>query len=209
MSRRVVEFDAAYYRRFYQDPKTRVYDQRRHTSLVSGVVHLIDWLAAPVESVLDVGAGVGWWRDWFRKNRPEVHYVSTEMNAEICRKYGHLQADITQWRSFESFNLVICQGVLPYLTKPQIRKAIKNMAAMCGGFLYLEAITDEDIAGSVDQTKTDIGVHGHSKEFYRGELNKYFREVGAGLFASRSSDLVLFGLEVRPDEKKRKSTRRA
>ncbi len=199
MKKRAVRFDAAYYRRFYEDPATRIYDQKRHASLVTGVVHLIDWLAAPVQSVLDVGAGVGWWGDWFRTHRPEVHYVSTEMERSICERYGHLQADITRWRADEYFNFVICQGVLPYLSKVEIRRAVKNIAAMCSGFLYLEAITDADIAHTVDTSRTDTGVYPHSADFYRQTLAPWFREVGGGLWARRDTGVMLYALEVRPE----------
>src|SRR5205814_312310 len=140
-----LRFDEAYYRRFYKDPSTRVYDQRRHAKLISGVVSLIEWFGVELHDVLDVGAGLGWWGQWLEKHRKGVNVLSTELERDICRKYGHLQADITTFRVEREFELVICQGVLPYLDETGAEAAIENLAAMSRGFLYLEAITRDDM----------------------------------------------------------------
>ena len=76
-----LQFDEAYYRRFYKDPSTRVYDQKRHAKLVSGIVGLIEWFGLELTDVLDVGAGLGWWGQWLKRHRKGVTVVSTE----LCR----------------------------------------------------------------------------------------------------------------------------
>jgi len=191
-----VRFDDAYYRRFYVDPATRVYTRRRHASLVAGVVSLIEWFGGELATVLDVGAGLGWWGAWLARHRRKTRVVSTELEPEICERYGHVQADITRWRLGERFDLVVCQGVLPYLDDAGATRAIENLAAMSGGFLYLEAITKEDFRGSIDAQRTDLRVTLRSAAFYRRLLKPHYQEVGGGLFAARSSELPFYALEA-------------
>ncbi|MEW6432009.1 MAG: class I SAM-dependent methyltransferase [Myxococcota bacterium] len=189
-------FDRAYYERFYLDPRTRVYDQKRHAKLVAGVVNLVEWFGVTLTDVLDVGAGLGWWGQWLKRHRPRVEVVSTELEPEICRAYGHLQADLVTFRLERQFDLVVCQGVLPYLDDAQAVRAIDNLAAMCGGILYLEAITKEDVAHSVDVTRTDLTVHTRTGAWYRRQLKPHFRELGAGLYAARDACLPFYSLEA-------------
>ncbi len=197
-----LRFDDAYYRRFYKDPGTRVYDQRRHAKLVTGVVSLIEWFGVELTDVLDVGAGLGWWGEWLRKNRKGVKVVSTELERDICAKYGHVQADVTTLRLEQTFDLVVCQGVLPYLDATGAEAGIENLAAMCHGFLYLEAITSDDMKDAIDAQRTDLRVNLRPAAWYRKRLAPHFREVGAGLYALRSANLPFFALEA-PKESRR------
>jgi hypothetical protein len=191
-----LRFDEAYYRRFYKEPSTRVYDQARHAHLVAGVVSMVEWFGTDVHTVLDVGAGLGWWGKWFKRHRREAKVTSTEFEAETCRAYGHVQADITTLRLPQTFDLVVCQGVLPYLDKAGVAAAIDNLGAMTGRFLYLEAITKEDFVGAIDAERTDLRVNLHPAALYRRCLKPHFREVGGGLFARRDADLPFFALEA-------------
>lgn len=189
-------FDADYYRRYYEDPTTRIYDRARHAHLIEGVVGLLGWFGWPLQSVLDVGAGVGWWRDWLAKHRKQVRYVGTELEAATCKRYRHLQADIRTWRSKERFDLVVCHGVLPYVEDAALEGAIENLAAMCEGFLYLEAITRGDVAGNVDLELTDTRVFRRTAATYRRLLGPHFRQVGAGLWVKRDAPVVFYELEA-------------
>ena len=191
-----VHFDEEYYRRYYVDPRTRIYDQVKHAQLVAGVVSLSEWFAGPLSSVLDVGAGVGLWKAWLESNRPGVEVLSTELEADACRRYGHLQADLAEWRAPRRFDLVVCQGVLPYLPDARARAGIGNLAAMCGGLLYVEAITKEDLRGAVDLVLTDVRVFERTAAWYRRALAPHFLELGAGLWAARDANLVFYALEA-------------
>ncbi|MDP2272643.1 MAG: SAM-dependent methyltransferase [Archangium sp.] len=198
-----LQFDEAYYRRFYKDPSTRVYDQKRHAHLISGVVGLIEWFGVDLIDVLDVGAGLGWWGQWLKKNRKGTTVISTELDREICRKYGHQQADISTFRLEKQFELVICQGVLPYITDATgASAAIENLAAMCGGFLYLEAITQDDMKDAIDAHRTDLRVELRPAAWYRKRLLPHFREVGGGLYAARRANLPFFALEAPRDTRR-------
>ena len=196
-----LRFDEAYYRRFYKDPQTRVYDQRRHAKLVSGVVSLVEWFGVELTNVLDVGAGLGWWGEWLRANRKGVRVTSTELEREICEKYGHTQADLTTLRLREKFDLVICQGVLPYLDATGAEAAIDNLAAMCGSFLYLEAVTSDDMKDAIDAERTDLRVNLRAASWYRKRLAPHFQEIGVGLYAARHARLPFFALEAPKDSK--------
>jgi 2-polyprenyl-3-methyl-5-hydroxy-6-metoxy-1,4-benzoquinol methylase len=202
-----VAFDADYYRRFYEDPKTRIYSRARHAHLIEGVLGLISWFGYPVQSVLDVGAGVGWWGEWLKKHRRDLRYLGTELEPAICEQYGHVQADISAWRLEQQFDLVICHGVLPYLDDAAAKRAVANLAAMCRGFLYFEAITRRDVAGSVDLELTDTRVFRRTAAYYRKLLAPHFRQVGGGLWARRDSAVVFYELEVPVDRPPRRARR--
>lgn len=198
-----LRFDEAYYHRFYKNPATQVYERRRHAKLVAAIIASIEWYGLELHEVLDVGAGLGWWGQWLRRHRRHVQVVSTELEADTCLKYGHQQADIATFRLPRQFELVICQGVLPYLQAKAADAAIKNLAAMCGGFLYLEAITADDLKDAIDTRRTDLRVHLRPASWYRRRLAPHFREVGGGLYAARSAQLPFFALEAPPDVKRR------
>ena len=189
-------FDHAYYERFYLDPSTRVSDDEQHARLVSGVVSLVEYFGQPLMRVLDVGAGLGRWGRWIATNRLGVEVVSTELDPEVCKMYGHEQRDIAKWRSRKKFDLVICQGVLPYLGDRDVAAAIDNIAAMSRGFFYLEAITKSDLEDVVDKSVTDLHVHARPGSFYRALLRPHFRAIGAGLHYVRDGELSFYELEA-------------
>ena len=71
-------FDRKYYDRFYETKKTRVHGATEIARLCTAVTAFLDWWSYPINTVLDVGAGTGLWRDWFREHRPKVNYRYTE-----------------------------------------------------------------------------------------------------------------------------------
>jgi hypothetical protein len=190
-------FDEAYYRRHYAG-RARVHSARQVARLASGVTGLAAWLGVELERVLDVGAGPGLWRDWFRRHRPAVRYRSTDVSPYACARYGHERRDVSRWRSRERHDLVVCQGVLQYLDDAAAARAIGNLGAMCRGLLYLEAITARDLVEAVDREATDLRVHARSGAWYRRRLAPWFVQVGAGLWAARRAGLVLYELEGPP-----------
>jgi hypothetical protein len=190
-------FDAGYYGRFYKNARTRVHGPKEIAKLCTAVTAMLDWWRVPVETVLDVGAGVGMWRDWFAKNRPKTKYRSTEVSRYACVQYGHEQRDITRWRAAERFDLVVCQGVLPYIDDAGCAKAIENLGAMTAGLLYLEAITKNDIREVIDEGKTDVKVHERTAAWYRKRLSAHYTELGCGLWAKRGAPVLFYELERR------------
>ena len=188
-------FDEDYYRRYYVDARTRVHDAKKIAQLARGVTEIIAWYGGALDAALDIGAGAGLWRDWFAKHKPKVKYRSTEISAYACEKFGHEQRDISKWRARERFDLIVCQGVLPYLTDEDAAAAIENIAAMSRGFLYLEAITSRDFEDICDQSKTDGDVHLRSAAWYRERLAGQFVNVGCGLYYGKRAPLQFYELE--------------
>jgi hypothetical protein len=188
-------FDAAYFKRFYESRRSRVYGREQIDHLARGVTGFVQWFGGGLESVLDLGAGTGLWRDWFKDNYPAVHYRSVDVSEYACERYGHERHDISRWRAREKFDLLVCQGVMPYLDDEACERAIGNMAAMCRGFLYLEAITSRDLREVVDRTRTDVTVKSRPATFYRRLLARHFEGVGCGLYHVKGGAVVFYDLE--------------
>jgi len=189
------DFDAAYFRRYYEARRSRVYGAEQVANLAQGVTGFLAWFGCELDRVLDVGAGIGLWRDWFRAHRPDVRYRSIDVSEYASASYGHEHRDITRWRARETFDLVVCQGVLPYLDEAACEKAVANMAAMCRGFLYLEAVTARDLREVCDRARTDLTVHARPATFYRGLLARHFEPLGCGLHHVRGGDTLFYDLE--------------
>ncbi len=188
-------FDADYFDRYYEREGSRVYGPTELDRLAQGVLGMIRWLGGDVRSVLDVGAGAGFLRDWFRSREPHVRYTSVDASPYACERYGHELRDIARWRGSARYDLIVCQGVLPYLSDGDAALAIENMGSMSDGFLYLEAITARDLRDVVDRDKTDVAVHPRSGGFYREQLSRHFVELGCGLFYAKQGRLVFYELE--------------
>lgn len=192
-------FDAAYFRRYYRG-SGRVHDARELAPLVKGVCGLAAWLGVKVRTVLDVGAGTGVWRGLLGRELPLVRYRSVDVSAHACALFGHERRDISRWRARERYDLVVCHGVLPYLSDREAVSAMGNLGAMCRGLLYLEAITRADLA-VLDLQRTDTAVHLRPGSFYRTGLAHDFVQVGAGLWAARRGPVQLYELEGASEEK--------
>jgi len=190
-----VAFDASYFRRYYESGRSRVYSDEQIDHLARGVTGFVRWFGGEIDQVLDVGAGTGLWGRWFRHNMKGVTYRSIDVSAFACAKYGHERRDIARWRTREKFDLVVCQGVLPYLDDVACTKAIANMASMCRGFLYVEAITGRDLRDVCDRTRTDVRVVPRSKAFYRRTLAHHFEALGCGLHHVRGGPALFYDLE--------------
>jgi hypothetical protein len=192
---RRIQFDSQYYDRFYHS-RTRVSSPLEVGRLARMVLTMIDWLDFEIATVLDVGAGPGLWRDWFAKHRPMVLYRSTDVSAYACKRYGHERKDIVRWRARTEFGLVICQGVLPYLRNADAEAALENLAAMTGGFLYLEAVTRHDLESVCQQDHTDLRMIPRTGTWYRKRLEKHYKCLGFGLWVKRDLDTRLYELEA-------------
>ena len=135
-------FDAAYYRRFYG--RSPVHDRRQIAHLAEGVLSLASWWRIPIRSVLDVGAGKGYWRDCLAESHPTVRYHGIDASEYACRRYGHELADIASWQPRRQHDLVVCQSVLQYLDDTDATKAIDTLAVACRGLLVFDAPTIAD-----------------------------------------------------------------
>lgn len=188
-------FDKGYYDRYYRNRRTRVQTREQVTTLGRMVCGYLAHLRQPVRRVLDAGCGLGYWRAVIAEHYPAASYTGIEVSEYLCREFGWTQASIAGYHPRGRFDLIICQGVLQYLTRGEAEAAIDNLGRLCRSALYLEALTTQDWEQNCDRTHTDGGVHLRSAHWYRKRLARHFRPLGGGLFLHRDADAVLFALE--------------
>jgi 2-polyprenyl-3-methyl-5-hydroxy-6-metoxy-1,4-benzoquinol methylase len=188
-------FDEQYYEQFYFDRRTRVSHQRHVDRIGAYVSSYLKYAEVPVKRVLDAGCGIGLWRKVVAQSFPSARYEGIEVSPWLCSKYGWKQASIADYRSRGSYDLVICQGVLPYLSDAEAAAAIDNLARLCRGALYFEAVTSEDWDSVVDAEVSDPKQHLRPARWYRRRLEARFTHAGCGIWLSPRANCVLFALE--------------
>jgi 2-polyprenyl-3-methyl-5-hydroxy-6-metoxy-1,4-benzoquinol methylase len=189
-------FDRAYYARFYENPKTRVTDRGQVERLAGFVASYLQYLDVGVRRVLDLGCGMGLWREPLARAFPEARYQGVELSTYLCERFGWTQGSVVDFAAKQPFDLVVCQGVLPYLGAAEARRAIANLASLCRGALYLEAVTTDDFrAGVIDRGRTDEGMQLRSRAFYLRALAPHFVPIGGGVFVARAAQVPLYALE--------------
>ncbi len=189
-------FDEAYYERFYFSKKTRVVDRAHIDKLGAFVCSYVQYLGVPVKRVLDVGCGIGLWREVVARHFPRARYQGVEFSKYLCERFGWEQGSLVDYRAKQPFDLVVCQGVLPYLSAKDVKLALQNLARLSIGGLYVEAVAREDWQqGIVDEALTDGGMHQHPASLYRRGLSAGFTEMGGGVWLSQRAKLPVFALE--------------
>ena len=191
-------FDEAYYQRFYFDKKTSVVDQAHVARLGAFVCSYLQYVRVPVQRVLDVGCGIGLWRDAIQQHFPQASYHGVEYSEYLCQRYGWERGSVVDYQPADGqpFDLVICQGVLPYLSPSDLKQALANLGRLSRGALYIEAVAKEDYERDIiDDELTDPRLYRHRAELYRRGLRAHSRELGGGLWLSRQAEVPLFALE--------------
>lgn len=188
-------FDQDYYDRFYRNPETQVATQESTDRLADFVSAYLMHIGQQVRNVIDLGCGLGFWRESLARHHPEASYTGVEVSPYVCEELGWTQGSVVDFKSRRKFDLVICQGVLQYLSDEDCRAAIANLAGLCRGALYLEALTRQDWEENCDRDVTDGTVHLRPGAWYRGHLAKHFTNCGGGVFLADRSDATLFELE--------------
>ena len=191
-------FDEAYYERFYFDKKTSVIDPQHAQRLGAFVCAYLAYLRVPVHRVLDIGCGIGLWKNAIAQHFPGASYHGVEFSTYLCEKYGWEHGSVMDYRPADGqpFDLVICQGVLPYLNPGDLKAALHNLGRLSRGGLYIEAVAREDYERDIiDEELTDPRLHRHRADLYRRGLQPHFRELGGGVWLSRKATQPLFELE--------------
>lgn len=189
-------FDEAYYQRYYFDKKTSVVDPAHAERLGTFVGSYLQYLRVPVRRVLDMGCGIGLWRETVARHFPGASYHGVEFSEYLCERYGWERGSVVDYRSAEPFDFVVCQGVLPYLSPPDLKLALRNLGRLCQGALYVEAVAREDYERDIiDENLTDPRLFRHRAELYRRGLSESFTELGGGVWLSRKAEVPLFELE--------------
>ncbi len=193
------QFDEAYYQRYYFNKKTSVVDPEHVNRLGAFVCSYLQYLRVPVRRVLDVGCGIGLWRDVIKRHYPHAQFQGVEYSEYLCGRFGWQRGSVVDYRApapGSSFDLVICQGVLPYLSAIDLKLALSNLGRLSRGALYVEAVTREDWEQDiVDEALTDPSLLKHPASVYRRGLREGFTELGGGVWLSRQAEVPLFALE--------------
>lgn len=189
----MARFDSAYYARFYG--KDGAHDEERIHHLATAVHSMCLWWGVAIETVFDIGAGMGMWRDWYNNTHPNIHVRSIDISPYACETWGHECRNIAKWKPREKYDLVICHSVLQYLDNASFVDAVYNIASATRHILYLELPTKSDYENIVDPQGTDLQVFQRSGAWYRKHLSEYFTQVGAGLWIKTNS-VPMYELET-------------
>jgi SAM-dependent methyltransferase len=188
-------FDADYYSRYYRNANTRVNEANDTRRLARFIGSYLKHIGQPVRNVLDLGCGLGQLQKPLRDEFPDASYLGVERSGYVCERYGFRAGSVVDFKARGRFDLVICKGVLQYLTATEAEAALENLSKLCRGALYLEALTREDWTDACDQQRTDGAVYLRPASFYRRRLRGAFRSCGGGIFVHERSGAVLYALE--------------
>jgi SAM-dependent methyltransferase len=177
-------FNARYYSKWYgEDIETR---QEIADKAARFVLAYVDHMDATVRTVLDLGCGLGLWKAALMKENTRIRYTGVEFSSHLCKKLGWEQGDVCTYAPGRTFDLVICQGVLQYLSDAECERAIQNLNRLSRRFLYLEALTTDDAREVCAPDGTDFEVFIRDATWYAPRLGKHFVNLGGGLYAKPS-----------------------
>jgi SAM-dependent methyltransferase len=188
-------FDEDYYRRFYFDPRTAVVSRAEMKARAQLVAAYAAHIGLPVRRVLDAGCGIGLLRTPLRRAFPRAEYVGLEYSEYLCRRYGWVQGSLATW-SADPFDLVVCYDVLQYLDDRTAARAIRNLARLTRGVLYVSALTERDWRVNCDRTRTDREVQLRDVDWYGRRLRRHFRPSGVGFWIRRGAPLATWEMET-------------
>ena len=188
-------FDAAFYRRFYVDPRTRVVtraEMERRADLVAAFVRHGEFR---VRRILDVGCGLGLMRRALLRHFPRAGYTGLEVSEYLCRKYGWTRGSAATFECARAYDLVVCYDVLQYMPTREAAAALRNLSKLCRGVLHFGVLTEEDWELYCDRTNTDRDVHLRPGQWYRRRLAPGFINAGSGMFVRRGAPIHLWELD--------------
>ena len=189
-------FDRDYYQRFYFDSRTAVTSRAEMNARGRLIAGFAAHIGQPVARILDAGCGVGLLRGPLRRAFPRAVYVGLEVSEYLCRRYGWRQGSIATLRTRERYDIAVCYDVMQYLTSTEARQAIATLGRVCRGLLYFGALTREDWEDNCDRTRTDPDVTMRPAAWYRRELQRDFRPLGAGFWLRRKSPLHVWEMDT-------------
>lgn len=190
------DFDRAFFERYYHSPSTAVLtgdDVLRRARFVLGY---LGYLQVDVRSVLDMGCGTGLWKRALHRLDRTIEYTGVDPSEYLCRKHGWIRSSVADFTSRRTFDLVVCQDVMQYVTGEEAGRGIATMAKVCRGALYFDVPTRDDLeSGLYDLKKTDRRIHVRSAAWYRRRLGEHFISAGGGVFLSPRARAILLALE--------------
>jgi trans-aconitate methyltransferase len=192
----VQNFDAGYYRRFYLRAATRAMSQPETERRAAVVASVVAQLELPVKRILDMGCGLGWFKQPLLKVFPKASYTGVEYSDYLCKEYGWQQGSVVDYQGRGEFDLIICCDVLQYLDDKAATQAINNLARLCRGALYLHVPTQHDWQTLMDPSGTDDKVHVRKGSWYQKQLRKHFNHIGNGILVKRDVEVLQWELQA-------------
>lgn len=116
------------------------------------VLRLAEWvLGRAVRSVLDVGCGEGQWRQPLLRLRPALHYSGVDPSEYAVARFGARRGlqrggieELDTLSLRDQYDLVVCCGMLNYLSAATLRRGLAQLSRRTGGVAYLELFTATD-----------------------------------------------------------------
>ncbi|MBC8086825.1 MAG: class I SAM-dependent methyltransferase, partial [Phycisphaerae bacterium] len=138
--------------KWYRNPRHRVKSPAELARQVAFVLHTAEWvLARPVRTVLDVGCGEGQWRAALKKHRPRLNYTGVDPSEYAVARYGPRRniklgsfEQLSQLSLNGPFDLVVCCGMLNYISADALATGLGSVASLTGGLAFLEIFTSAD-----------------------------------------------------------------
>jgi predicted TPR repeat methyltransferase len=188
-------FGAAFFRRFYLDPATKVVSNGEMRSRAALIASILRHVQIPVRRILDAGCGIGLLRKPLANLYPRARYSGLDTSPYLCKRFGWIQGSVSDFAPQKPFDLVICYDVLQYLPDAQAVRAIANLAKLTRATLYVSALTVEDWRENCDRSRTDGDVYLRSGAWYRRHLKKSFRYLGFGVWLRKDVAATLWHME--------------
>jgi SAM-dependent methyltransferase len=145
-------YDRQYFDKWYRNPRYRVkspVELARQVAFVLGAAEHV--LARQVRSVLDVGCGEGNWRAPLVRRRPGLQYTGVDASEYAVSRFGSRRNirlgtidSLDRLRLRQSYDLILCVGMLNYLEPAQLKRGLKHLYDRAGGLVYLELFTSAD-----------------------------------------------------------------
>jgi predicted TPR repeat methyltransferase len=188
-------FDAAYFRKYYTNPATRVVTPAEMRSRARLIAAILAQAGIPVRRILDAGCGLGLLRKPFAEVLPKARYQGLEVSEYLCTRYGWTQGSVMDYRPDKPCDLLVCYDVLQYLDDRAAARAIANFRRMTSAALYVSALTREDWRENCDRSRTDRAVHLRAGEWYRRRLRRHFSYLGFGVWLRADVTAILWDME--------------
>jgi 2-polyprenyl-3-methyl-5-hydroxy-6-metoxy-1,4-benzoquinol methylase len=188
-------FGAAYFRKFYVNPATRVVTRAQMRDKAALIAAILRQAQIPVRRILDAGCGMGLLREPLAQILPRARYEGLEASGYLCKRFGWTPGSLVDYSPRKAFDLVICYDVLQYLTDSQAARAIANFKKLTRAALYVSALTVQDWRENCDRSRTDRAVHLRTAAWYRRRLQRSFRYIGLGVWLRKDVSAILWDME--------------
>lgn len=152
--RPAAHYDKAYFDKWYRHPRHRVKSkldiERQLRFVVSAAEYVLE---RPVLKVLDVGAGEGNWSLALKRIRPGARYYGVDPSEYAVSRFGKRRnvrlgsfATVGQLGLPDDFDLIICCGVMNYVSPRELAKGLEALTRLSVGVAYFEVFTAADDA---------------------------------------------------------------